>query len=320
MDQLAAMRVFIAVAEENGFAPAARRLGLSTSAVSRHVADLEAHFSAALLHRTTRRLRLTEAGARLLPRAAALMEELGAIEEEVRDLSATPKGRLRISASPTFGDYVLAPIAAEFVRAYPEIKFELELSHRLVDVVAEGFDAVLRAGPPRGSDLMSRRIAEARYTLCASPAYLASAPPLKRPEDLTRHSCIHWVYYDAPARWRFADGPEWIEVDIGGRFVAASSIAEREAARRGLGVALLSPVLIEEDLKAGRLVEVLPEFPAKPFAITMLWPNGRSTPLKLRVFIDFLTQALHKLDGVNAPALSRSWVQESERELDGTGR
>lgn len=304
MDQIVAMRVFIAVAEENGFAPAARRLGLSTSAVSRHVADLEAHLSAALLNRTTRRLSLTEVGSRFLPRAAALIDELGEIEEEVRDFTAAPKGRLRISASPTFGDYVLAPIATQFVRAYPEIAFEMEVSHRLVDVVAEGYDAVLRMGELPDSDLRSRRIAEARNTLCASPEYLAAAPPLNRPEDLAAHNCIHWVYRDAPARWRFADGSRWVEVDVSGRFVAASSVAEREAAREGLGVALLAPVLIEDDLRTGRLVEVLPDFPAKPFAVTLLWPSGRSTPLKLRVFIDFLTAALQKLEGVNAPVVN----------------
>ena len=301
MDQLAAMRVFVAVAEAQGFAPAARRLGMSTSAVSRHIAELEQHLTAPLLNRTTRRLNLTEAGARFLPRAVSLLEELGAIEDEVRDLTATPKGRLRISASPTFGDYVLAPIATRFVRAYPEISFEMELSHRLVDIVAEGFDAVLRIGSLQDSGLRSRRIAEFRYTLCASPEYLASAPPLARPEDLAKHNCIHWIYRDATPRWRFADGERWIEVDIFGRFVAASSIAERQAVLDGLGVALLAPILIEEDLKAGRLVEVLPNFPAKPFTVTMLWPAAVTTPLKLRVFIDFLTTALHKLDGVNAP-------------------
>lgn len=305
MDYFNAMKAFVAVAEAEGFAPAARRIGVSTSAISRHVADLEAHLSAQLLVRTTRRLSLTEAGRRYLPRAASLLEEIAAVEEDIRDVNAKPKGLLRISAAPTFGDYVLAPIATAFLKQHPDISIEIDFTPRMVDIVGDGYDAVLRSGPLADSGLRSRKLADLRFTLCASPEYLADAPPLERPEDLSKHQVIFWSRNTTRPQWRFADGDRWVEVDISGQYVAGSSVAEREAARAGLGVALLAPVLIEEDLANGRLVEVLPDYPAKPIQMSLVWPGTAVTPLKLRVFIDFLVDGLEKMRGATTSPRAR---------------
>lgn len=302
MDQLTAMRVFIAVAEAGGFAPAARTLGMSTSAVSRHVAELESHLATALLHRTTRRLSLTEAGAAYLSRAGCLIDELSALDAEMAAYSSEPSGRLRISASPTFGDFVLAPIAAEFAKAYPRVRLELEFTERLVDVVAEGYDAVLRAGKLRDSSLRSRKLFDLEMVPCASPEYLAERGEPQHPSDLAHHDCVHWRWRDPSMIWSFRKDGEVIDVEVTGRFLVYSLMGEREGARAGLGVALLSPFLIEDDLRSGRLVRILKGFERVSHPITLLWPPGPRTPRKLRVFIDFLVEALHKLDGVRVDA------------------
>lgn len=306
MDQLAAIRVFIAVAEESGFAPAARRLGASTSAVSRHIAELETHLGAELLRRSTRRVSLTEAGERYLKRASGLIDELSALDSEVADLAAAPRGTLRISASPTFGDFVVSPIAARFVREYPDITLDLEFTDRVVDIVAEGYDAALRAGALRDSALRSRRLATVSHVLCASPEYIARRGAPERPEDLVEHDCIMWRWRSKQLIWRLMDGDRVVEVPVSGRFYAGSDIAEREGARAGVGVALLNRVLAEDDLKSGRLVRVLEDYPEAPWPITAVWPAARAMPLKLRVFIDFLADALHKVDGGAATETDRA--------------
>lgn len=294
MDLYSAMRVFVSVAQHGGFAPAARLLGMSTSAVSRHVADLEAHLATPLITRTTRRLSLTEAGERYLPRALAILDDLSALDAELSDFAAAPTGRLRITSSPAFGDYFLAPIVAQFSRANPQMKIEIDFGERVVDVVAEGYDAAIRAGWLPDSSLKRRLLAHFHFVACASPEYLSSAPPLERPEDLIHHHCIRWLWRRTTVPWRFRDGDRKVEVVVSGRFSASSTTAEREGARAGLGIALVSPEAVSADLERGRLVQVLPEFEPEPMPINIVWPAAPSTPRKLRLFIDFLVEALHK--------------------------
>ncbi|MBX2856783.1 MAG: LysR family transcriptional regulator [Rhodobacteraceae bacterium] len=294
------MTAFVAVAEEQGFAPAARRLGMSTSSVSRHIADLEAYLATPLLHRTTRRLSLTESGERYLPRALAILEEMSCLNNEVGDLAAAPKGRLRITSSPTFGDHFLAPIATGFAKAYPQISVSMDFTERVVDIVAEGYDAAVRAGLLNDSSLKSRKLADHRFVLCASPEYLRDVGPLNRPEDLAHVDCIHWRLRAAKMVWSFLDGERRIDVPVSGRFLANSSLAELEAARASLGVAMLSPVTAAAYFASGQLVQVLPDFEPEPSPINIVWPAARTMPHKLRVFIDFVAKELHN----NAAAIA----------------
>lgn len=290
MDVHAAMKTFVAVAEQNGFAPAARVLGLSTSAVSRHVQELEQEVGAQLLLRTTRRLSLTEAGELYLPRARAALRQIGELHEEIASLSATPRGRLRVTASPGFGDYLLAPLMARFALAYPELTLEMDFTERVVDLVAEGYDAGVRAGRLADSTLNGRRIAELPYVVCASPGYVARRGAPQRPEELAEHDCVHWRWRGGAMIWRFLDGARRIDVPVTGRFLVTSVVAEREGARAGLGVAVLPPAHAEADIRAGRLVRLLEDYPPEPEPITIVWPAAAVTPRKLRVFIDFLAQ------------------------------
>lgn len=296
MDQLTAMRVFTAVAEEGGFAPAARRLGLSSSAVSRHIADLEQHLAIELIRRTTRRLSLTEAGLRYRARAETVLDEISAMDAEAGAFGHAPTGALRITSAPQFGEQFLAPVTAAFLRAYPEIKLDLDLSGRVVDLVAEGFDAALRSGPLPSSALRSRILAEPAYIPCASPDYLERAGHPRHPTDLTRHDCIRWWRTGPMTTWRFLDGETVIPVPVRGRFSVTSGLAQRHGALAGLGVALFLPGMVEADLAAGRLTRVLEDYPPERSRISLIWPPTSVMPLKLRVFIDFLVEALHKAD------------------------
>lgn len=293
MNQIMAMRVFLAVADTQGFAPAARRLGLSTSAVSRHVADLEAHLSTSLLRRTTRRLSLTEAGEQYLPRAASIIDEIDALDHELNDYSQTPKGRLRLTSSPSFGDYFLAPIAAQFAKAHPTLRVEMDFTERLVDLVSEGYDAAVRAGVLADSSLRARKVAELSFVAVASPEYLATAGPLRTPSDLAHHDCIHWRWRAPKLSWRFRRGDEVIESPpVTGRFLATSTIAERAGALTGLGVALLAPHVVSKDIAAGKLAPVLEDYTPEPMPVNIVWPAMTAQPPKLRVFIDFLVDAM----------------------------
>lgn len=286
------MIVFVAVIDQGGFAPAARALGMSASAVSRHIQELEQALGAQLLRRTTRRLSLTEAGERYLPSAREILANIRDLHDEIASLHETPRGRLRITASHGFGDYTLSPITARFAAKYPELSLEIDHTNRVVDLVAEGYDAGVRSGHLRDSSLLSRRIAELDFVCCASPKYLAERGAPERPEDLARHDCVHWRWRDGTMTWRFyergAANPPPVEVLVRGRFLVSGVLAEREGARAGLGVALLPPAQIAEDFAEGRLVPLLENFEPEKEPISIVWPGGGQTPRKLRVFIDFV--------------------------------
>lgn len=287
-----AMTVFVAVAEQGGFAPAARTLGISTSAVSRHVQELEQELGAQLLRRSTRKLSLTEAGEIYLPSARLVIGQIRDLHEEIASLSAAPRGKLRITASPGFGDHLLSPVATRFVLAYPEITLEMDFTTRLVDLVAEGYDAGIRSGALRDSSLTTRRLGVRRHIACASPSYLAERGVPQRPGDLACHDCVHWRWRAGAINWSFHDGDEIVDVPVSGRYMVTSVAAEREGALAGLGVALLQPDLIAEDLASGRLVRVLENNDPVSEPLSIVWPAAAITPRKLRVFVDFLTKEL----------------------------
>ncbi len=288
MDLHVAMRVFVAVAEHTGFAPAARVLEMSTTAVSRHVADLEASLGVQLLRRTTRRVNLTEAGERYLRGARSLLRQAGELHSEITSFNATPQGRLRITATPGFGNYFLGPMIARFARAYPALTVEVDFSERLVDLVTEGYDAGIRSGNLSDSSMTVRRLTDIHYIACASPDYLQRCGSPQRPEDLTAHDCVYWRSSKQVTIWKFHHGDDLIEVPVKGRFRVNSVITEREGALAGLGVAVLPPGHVAEDIRSGRLVPVLQDFRSASEPISVIWPQTAAVPRKLRVFVDFL--------------------------------
>jgi DNA-binding transcriptional LysR family regulator len=288
------MTVFAAVARAGSFSAAAQKLNMSTTAVSRHVADLERMLGVTLLHRTTRHVSPTEIGARYLPRAEAILAEIEQLNAEISAIDPTPRGKLKITAPPAVGNEVIAPLVVDFVEAYPEIELEIDLSERLVDLVAEGFDAAIRGGSLESSSMIAHRIVEMRYLICASPSYLERRGVPRRPEEIREHDCIHWRVAPERGVWNLVKDGAQISVPIRGRLLMSNFAAQREAALRGLGLAILPVMTVRDDLEAGRLIPVLTEYEAYRGTLSLVRPPTPFEPPKLRVFIDFITDALRE--------------------------
>src|ERR671922_1391932 len=206
MDRLAAIQVFAQVVETGSFAKAAERLGLSTSATSRHVAELEAHLQTRLLNRTTRRVSLTESGRAFYERVVQLLADLEEAEQEAARAAVVPRGTIRLTTSVNFGVRHLAPAIADFLAQHAEVRFDVSLSDRFVDLVEEGFDLAVRIGAAGSENVVARKLGETRLVPCASPAYLAAHGAPRVPEDLAAHNCFTYEYVTPRHLWRFRDG------------------------------------------------------------------------------------------------------------------
>lgn len=289
MDRFAAMNVFVKVAELGSFARAAERLGISTSACSRQVADLEAHLDTRLLNRTTRRLSLTESGQAFLERAQQVLADLADAERVASSGRERPRGTLRLTCAIQFGVRHLAPAIGDFVAKHPEVRVDVSLSDRMADLVEEGFDLAIRIGESRSQNLIARRIGETRVIPCAAPAYLARHGVPKRPEDLARHACLTYEYLPARHTWRFRDRkgrdrPVRVSGPVhanNGEFLAAVAVA-------GAGISMEPDFINGPDVKAGRLVPLLREFEPPATGIYAVYPSRRHLSAKVRVFVDFL--------------------------------
>jgi DNA-binding transcriptional LysR family regulator len=289
MDRLVALTVFAKVVEQGSFARAAERLGLSPSAVSRHVADLEAHLGARLLNRTTRRLSLTESGQAFHERTVQLLADLEEAEAAVTAHALAPRGTLRLTCPITFGERHLAPAIAAFAADHPQLAFEVDLSDRTVDIVEEGYDLAVRIGAVGSAALIARPIGRTQLVCCAAPAYVARRGAPAVPEDLARHACLAYAYQADRGLWRFADAQgEERAVKVAGPLGANNGRFLAEIAAAGLAIVLEPDFIVGDDLRAGRLVRLLPDFrpPASP--IYAVYPSRRHLSAKVRVFVDFL--------------------------------
>lgn len=289
MDKLTALTVFRRVAELESFSGAARELGLSNTAVSKNVRELEAALGARLIHRTTRRLHLTAAGEDYYRRAAAILDELAAADAAVMESSDAPRGLLRVSAPMSLGLTLLAPAVGEFLATYPELRVELELNDRKVDLIREGFDVALRGGGPLAdSSLVARKLMPLDRYVCGSPGYFERHPEPERPEDLAHHRCLIYSLSDQPTRWTFRRGPTTRSVDIAGPLRVNSSLALVSAAVAGAGLAWVPAFAVEQELQRKTLRPVLREWQSEPQALYVLFPQHQQTSHKVRRFIDWL--------------------------------
>jgi DNA-binding transcriptional LysR family regulator len=283
------LRAFAGVADKGGFTAAARDLGVSKATVSKQVSELERDLGVTLFHRTTRRLSLTEAGARARARVARILDEAEALAEEAAATRDKPRGRLRIAAPLTFAISHLGPLLPEFLTAYPEIALDLSLDDRTVDLVGAGFDAALRIGPMPDSSLVARRLAPVRLLVAAAPAYWARHGRPDHPEDLAHHACFRYANTDDAAAWRFEDARGAVAtVRVDGPLCVNNGNVELPSLCAGLGVARLPDALIWREIRAGRLEAVLPDWTGRAIALHLLTPPGRAAPRRLRVFSDFL--------------------------------
>ncbi|MEX1147382.1 MAG: LysR family transcriptional regulator [Sphingomonadales bacterium] len=288
MDKFAAMEMFRAVVEEDGFTAAAARCRISKSAVSKAVQELEAGLGVALINRTTRRLSATEAGERYLERCRRILEEVEEADAEASALTLTPSGTLRVNAALTFAIHHLAPLIPAFMERYPDLKVELTLGDRFVDMIEEGVDVAVRIGRLPDSSLIARRVAETRRIVAAAPSYLAAHGTPAHPRDLTGHNCLRYSLLQSGAEWTFSDNGKPFTVPVSGGLEANNGDAIRAAAVGGLGICTLPDFIIHADLAAGRLVPLLETYESPPLGIHAVFPANRHLSAKVRAFVDFL--------------------------------
>jgi DNA-binding transcriptional LysR family regulator len=290
VDRLTSMEVFVKAADSGSFAAAAAALGLSAQMVGKHVRALEDRLGARLLNRTTRRQSLTEVGRAFYERCKLVLAEAAAADALAADLRAVPRGRLRVNAPINFGTYRLVPMLVRYLEQHPEVTVDLTLTDRVVDLVEEGYEAVIRISPLADSTLVARSLAPYRLVACAAPSYLAARGTPAIPADLARHDCLGFAYWARPPadEWQFTGADGIHTVRVGSRLSINNGQALRAAAIEGFGIILLSHELLEDDLAAGRLVHVLPGYepPSRPMHI-LFAPDRKPTP-KLRSFIDFV--------------------------------
>lgn len=290
MDRFAAISTFIAVVDRQGFAPAARQLGLAPSAVTRQVAALEEHLGVRLLRRTTRSVTLTDAGARYLDRARHILAELQEAEAFAQSEQLRPVGRLVVTAPAAFGRLHVAPLMAEFLHRHPEVQGELRLSDRWISLVEEGVDLAVRIGNLPDSGLVARQVGQTRRVVVAAPGYLARAGTPQAPRDLLRHDLIRFSGFDRPEDWHFAkDGVEE-RIPVTPRFTTNSADAAICAAELEGGLTRVLSYQATEALRAGRLVRVLDGYETEVRPIQIVRPAARLVPAKLRAFTEMAVE------------------------------
>jgi len=291
MDRFQAIATFAKVVETGSFARAAERLDLSVSAVSRQVADLEAHLDARLLNRTTRRRSLTESGRAFHERCVQLLADLDEAEQSAHAGTVKPRGTLRLTCAVTFGERHLVPAIGELAARYPEMQFDVELSDRVVDLVEEGFDAAVRIGAIGSQNLVGRKIGETRLVCCAAPSYLKRRGEPRKPEDLSAHTCLTYEYAPLRGMWPFRDrqGRDR-SVKISGPIHANSGSFLAALAVQGLGITFEPDFIVAPDVREGRLMPLLRGFEAPPGNIYVVYPSRRHLSAKVRAFAEFMAQ------------------------------
>lgn len=295
MDQLETMRIFVAVVNRQGFAVAARELGLAVATVSKAVAALESRLGVSLLNRTTRRFSVSDDGARYYEWCCRILSDCEEAESVVRQSATQPGGRIRVSAPVLFGQRHLVHQVCGFMRLYPGIVVELDLNDRYVDMVAEGFDLAVRIGRLGDSSLRSRRLASFGLIVCASPDYLARAGVPATPEALTAHNSL---VYTLSSReeigvWRFdggGDGGKRHRVRVNGMLLSNNGEVLRQAALAGVGVTILPSFLVASDLASGRLRQVLADYRLSGGGIHAVSLPSRLLPVRVRLFSDYLAE------------------------------
>ncbi|WP_420210159.1 LysR family transcriptional regulator [Burkholderia aenigmatica] len=292
MENLGGFVVFVQVAETRSFVAAGRALGLSASAIGKRIARLEARLNVRLFHRSTRSITLTAEGTRFLERCRRVLAELDAAEQELTHSAEAPRGRLRVSL-PTIGTLLL-PVLADFMAAYPEIELDIDFCDRLVDVVDEGFDAVLRTGQPADSRLSSRLLGHFHQHLVASPDYLDRHGSPRTPADLAQHRCLHYRFPTSGKleTWPLRVPRTGTSPEVPVTMVSNNAEARLSFALRGLGIACLPIFFVRDALDDGTLRTVLDEHVASCTPIHVLWPSGRHPTPKLRAFVDYMAAHL----------------------------
>ncbi len=288
MDRFRELEAFVAVVEAGSFVAAGEVLRVSKAAVSRAVLELEKRLGARLLQRTTRRLSITEAGRAYYDRCKQILSELEEADSAVGEVTGHAVGKLRVNAPVSFGIRHLTDVWGAFMARYPQVALEIDLSDRLVDVVDEGFDVVVRISRLVDSTLVHRKLATTRILPCASPAYLAAHGEPAHPDELAAHATIAYEYAAHGDVWRFTGPDGTHEVMTRPRARANSGDTCRGLALAGQGIALEPDFMIGDDLASGRLVHVLPQYAGREIGIYAVYPSRKHLSVKVRALVDFL--------------------------------
>lgn len=295
--------LFVQVVQAGSFAEAARRAGMPSNTLSRRIQQLEAALGARLLHRSTRKLTLTEAGAAFHARCADSVETLSEAAIDLADGGRSPSGKLRVAAPADFFHWCPVEWMAEFLRLHPKVQLEFVLSDARADMVAERIDVAIRAGEVQEPTLIARRIGTGQQTMVASPAYLQERGMPLSPQDLPRHDCIAMLAASGRASWRL-DGPDGaIEASLSGRFHANSAQALLQATLAGLGIALLPDIMSAPYIHSGALVPVLPQFRVMGVDVHLVYQSRRQLPRAVQAFVDFTMARMRASDLIQPAGL-----------------
>lgn len=291
MDRTQEMAAFVAVVDAGSFVGAVDTLRISKAAVSRQVDALEQRIGVRLLHRTTRRLSLTEEGRLFYQRARDILEAIDAAEAEANSRTQTPGGLVRVNVPLSFGMSHLAPLWGDFLAAYPQIDLDVTLNDRVVDLVDEGYDLAVRISSLPDSSMVCRKLAATEMLVCASPGYLARHGTPTHPQELTRHQVLAYTYLSGRDEWRFSGPDGEVLVRTHPRTYSNNGDTCRAIALRDGGIILQPSFMIGEDLKRGDLVRLIPEYRSVELGIYAVYPSRKQLPLKVRCLIDFLAEA-----------------------------
>lgn len=291
MERFTALQVFRHVAELKSFAEAGRRLGLSPAAVSKNIAELEAHVGARLINRTTRRMALTEEGRLYLEHVVRGLDAIAEADQALRPSRQDPTGILRVSAPMTVTLICLSTAIPRFLSRYPALKLDLHLDDRRVDLIREGFDVAIRGSDRlEDSSLIARKLAVMSHVLCAAPSYFAARGKPKVPSDLTSHDCVRFSLSGHADVWEFSKGERSERIAIDARYSVSSSLAVRDAVREGFGLSLIPTPYVRDDLRQNRLEAALEDWHSVETTLYAVYPSRQHLAPKIRVFLDFLAE------------------------------
>ncbi|WP_190237549.1 LysR family transcriptional regulator [Rhizobium sp. R634] len=307
MDSLASVVAFVHAAEQRSYVAAARLAGVSPSAIGKAVARLESRLRVRLFNRTTRSISLTEEGTVLYEHYKRVLDDMQDAEAAVSKGRDRPRGRLRVSVPHIVGHHLLMPILPSFTARFPEIELDIDFEDRVIDLVTEGLDVVVRSGELADARLIARPLGEQHFVVCASPAYLDRHGRPETPDDLTRHACIHFKYPSSGriAPWAFRPPHERLLLPKSLTF--NNTDAGLRAARDGLGLAHLPVYVAEPHIRAGTLIPVLTAFMAPFGSLSLVWPSNRQLSPKIRAFVDFVVENFAARPEAFRPAAS--WSQ-----------
>ncbi|MBI4693148.1 MAG: LysR family transcriptional regulator [Gammaproteobacteria bacterium] len=293
MDRLRSIEMFVRTVECGNLSRAAAELGLSPAVASRGLADLESRLATRLMHRSSRRLALTESGQIYYTRCKQILEDLQEAEALATENTVKPRGTLRLNVPVSFGIHQLGPLWAEFLARYPELELAVSLNDRLVDLLDQGYDLGIRIARIADSTLIAKQLARTRMICCAAPAYLARRGEPRAPEELRDHTCLGYTHLNTRDEWVFHGRQDRAEHRVGIHCVMHADNGDtiRHAALAGAGLVLQPSFIVGEDLKAGTLVEILPEYRSMSLGIYAIYPTRKHVPVRVRLFVDYLLKA-----------------------------